>query len=275
MQLQIQTNICSEHVVSCTWFLHAFRTGLRCEVRVRLGFWRREGARATRPPSQPTQSAPMPLMPERGVEPRASADSGDDVRDGLLAAHPADGAGAHAPPAPDAAVRWSPLRAPAALLHRPDLRAALEVVVYGAFAYGFDSVFHNPYCGWLFNCGCTFNWAGGWSRCNVHNPHGPQCPWCAAPWKWPHLTPLVSPNLAIALMVLGHGVAYWKGLSLPLRVGLPVLGWWVWCFALAAAFLLVVDPDYPYFLFLDWSGSSRPIDWTRNNTTPATFRRPS
>ena len=44
----------------------------------------------------------------------------------------------------------------------------------------FDWVFHNPFCNALFRCGCTWNWDGGWARCNVHNTTGPRCPWCAA-----------------------------------------------------------------------------------------------
>lgn len=44
----------------------------------------------------------------------------------------------------------------------------------------FQFVFHNEYCGWLFRCGCVWQWAGGWDCCNVHNAHGPKCPWCMA-----------------------------------------------------------------------------------------------
>lgn len=33
-------------------------------------------------------------------------------------------------------------------------------------------VFHNPYCNFLFRCGCTWNWSGGWEKCNFHNRFG-------------------------------------------------------------------------------------------------------
>lgn len=35
-----------------------------------------------------------------------------------------------------------------------------------------------PLCGVLHRCGCKAPWAGGKSRCNVHNSQGPHCPWC-------------------------------------------------------------------------------------------------
>ncbi len=35
-----------------------------------------------------------------------------------------------------------------------------------------------PLCGALHRCGCQAPWEGGRSRCNVHNPQGPHCPWC-------------------------------------------------------------------------------------------------
>jgi hypothetical protein len=35
-----------------------------------------------------------------------------------------------------------------------------------------------PVCDWLHDCGCTWPWAGGESRCNMHNPQPPHCPVC-------------------------------------------------------------------------------------------------
>lgn len=58
-------------------------------------------------------------------------------------------------------------------------------------------MFHNKFCDAIFRCGCTWDWAGGWSRCNIHNVDGkshaialshvrtgPHCPWCAAKEPW-------------------------------------------------------------------------------------------
>eukprot|EP00750_Incisomonas_marina_P005836 INCI14163.2.p1 GENE.INCI14163.2~~INCI14163.2.p1 ORF type:complete len:284 (-),score=22.02 INCI14163.2:88-939(-) len=58
--------------------------------------------------------------------------------------------------------------------------AAAETVFVTLCCHGFNWMFHNRYCGFLFNCGCTWEWDGGWAYCNVHNPTGPRCPWCAA-----------------------------------------------------------------------------------------------
>jgi hypothetical protein len=38
-----------------------------------------------------------------------------------------------------------------------------------------------PYCGFLFDCGCTWPWRGLESHCNIHDPLAEhQCPWCAS-----------------------------------------------------------------------------------------------
>ncbi|HIF18199.1 MAG TPA: hypothetical protein EYG50_10745 [Cycloclasticus sp.] len=38
-----------------------------------------------------------------------------------------------------------------------------------------------PLCGFLFDCGCTWPWAGLESHCNIHNPNAVhQCPWCVS-----------------------------------------------------------------------------------------------
>jgi len=38
-----------------------------------------------------------------------------------------------------------------------------------------------PLCGLLFDCGCTWPWAGLESHCNIHDPNAVhQCPWCVS-----------------------------------------------------------------------------------------------
>ncbi len=38
-----------------------------------------------------------------------------------------------------------------------------------------------PFCGFLFDCGCTWPWSGLESHCNIHDPLAEhQCPWCAS-----------------------------------------------------------------------------------------------
>ncbi len=34
-------------------------------------------------------------------------------------------------------------------------------------------------CDLLYDCGCTWAWAGGVAPCNIHQSEGPHCPWCA------------------------------------------------------------------------------------------------
>ena len=74
------------------------------------------------------------------------------------------------------------------------VRLAVEGCSIVASSLLFFEVFHNPMCGLVFNCGCSFNpWLGGtgWQYCNVHNPNlsSPRCPWCISPrdtpsWTW-------------------------------------------------------------------------------------------
>ena len=57
------------------------------------------------------------------------------------------------------------------------IKIALEATAICATCYAFDYVWHNQYCNLIFQCGCTWPWAGGSKYCNIHNPNGPHCPW--------------------------------------------------------------------------------------------------
>jgi hypothetical protein len=37
-------------------------------------------------------------------------------------------------------------------------------------------------CGVVFGCGCESLWRDAALACNIHNPTGPHCPWCAHPF---------------------------------------------------------------------------------------------
>lgn len=54
----------------------------------------------------------------------------------------------------------------------------LEGIFALNYCYWFSTIIHNKFCNFLFKCGCTWSWAGGWKDCNVHNLEGPRCPWC-------------------------------------------------------------------------------------------------
>ena len=34
-------------------------------------------------------------------------------------------------------------------------------------------------CATIYQCGCTFAWAGGNDHCNIHIPSAKHCPWCS------------------------------------------------------------------------------------------------
>jgi len=50
-----------------------------------------------------------------------------------------------------------------------------------------------PLCGFLFQCGCDWPWAGLDANCNFYNPHAiHRCPWCASMF-----TGILSTGIAI------------------------------------------------------------------------------
>jgi hypothetical protein len=156
-----------------------------------------------------------------------------------------------------------------------DQLGVLELVLAACFLRVYDWLFHNPFCGLMFRCGCTWNWAGpwgagGWSNCNVHHRHGPQCPWCSVPWENPSLSLFVNDDFVVALCLLFWAVLKArKSTPPPLRLVLPPLFWLLYNTLCGLAFFLFFSPAYPYFFFIDLSASTRPIDWVANNTIPA------
>ncbi len=40
------------------------------------------------------------------------------------------------------------------------------------------AVFLLPFCGFMYQCGCTFFWSGAADQCNIHQAGVPHCPWC-------------------------------------------------------------------------------------------------
>ena len=81
-------------------------------------------------------------------------------------------------------------------------RVAIEGVAVVSGCYAFDYIWHNQYCNLIFQCGCTWPWAGGSSHCNIHNPNGPHCPWCESPKT--HTQVLADDRVMVSLMVLTY-----------------------------------------------------------------------
>ena len=72
-------------------------------------------------------------------------------------------------------------------------------------------------CSILFQCGCASWWNGAAAHCNIHNPAGRHCPWCA------------------------HDGAFWGVLALVLTLQAVLIVWPIrldWRYRLAAAFLI-------------------------------------
>ena len=108
-------------------------------------------------------------------------------------------------------------------------QSVVEICVEGCAVLGISllthAVFHNPLCGLVFRCGCTFNpWLGGtgWLLCNVHKTSNydndnnnavvadeyspiitPRCPWCKSSrdtpkWTWTTGKPIIVLGMMIA-----------------------------------------------------------------------------
>jgi len=136
------------------------------------------------------------------------------------------------------------------------IECATEASIAGLGICLADWVFHNPYCGLLFRCRCTWPWAGGWDGCNVHHPSGPKCPWCnvrnlSRLW-W--LAPEISAQFTRCLMGLAylavwcyqgrHSTATKRGLRAAAAAGTFI----AWGFVMALIFF--VFTDYPCFLWI-------------------------
>ena len=164
-----------------------------------------------------------------------------------------------------------------------ELRTVVATITELCFAsagcYAFDWAFHNPYCGVLFRCHCTFPWAGGSAGCNVHHTTGPQCPWCnVLHTHLRGLAPLISSRFT-RFMMLGAYVGTWVLQSHPPRdwkvPPLPTLlasramaavsAFVVLGFALALTFFALTD--YPCFLWIvDDGPNGTACGWRHNGS---------
>ena len=92
---------------------------------------------------------------------------------------------------------------------RTVLAAGVELCAAAAGCRLFDWALHNPYCGLLFRCHCTWPWAGGSAHCNVHHATGPKCPWCNVrntPLHW--LAWAIKDNFTVSAMVLAYVITW-------------------------------------------------------------------
>ena len=75
------------------------------------------------------------------------------------------------------------------------------------------TLFHDKVCGFVAKCGCTWPWAGGWRRCNVHNHTGPRCPWCVASAASPLLNVLSQKSAALAMACVALAQHRYRGVG--------------------------------------------------------------
>eukprot|EP00965_Chrysotila_dentata_P152831 5051528-Pleurochrysis_carterae.AAC.1 len=128
-----------------------------------------------------------------------------------------------------------------------------EVVTIVSGCTVFDYAFHNVYCAALFRCGCTFPWAGGASGCNIHNVHGPRCPWCnVLNSNLFLLAPLITDHFTVLLMCCAYYVARYRSLSFEKRLAIAAATFLGWGFIMGALFYLLTD--YPCFLWINNDG---------------------
>jgi hypothetical protein len=59
------------------------------------------------------------------------------------------------------------------------LKACATRTVIFAVCAVVTCVFFINLCNAIYRCGCGSLWAGADAHCNVHNPTGKHCPWCA------------------------------------------------------------------------------------------------
>ncbi len=87
-------------------------------------------------------------------------------------------------------------------IQRPETWAGLTAVVFAA-------VFVTPYCGYLFECGCTWPWAGLDAHCNIYDAYAEhRCPWCTS-LQAGGLSMLAILGLTYAAAV--HPLGHWTG----------------------------------------------------------------
>lgn len=61
------------------------------------------------------------------------------------------------------------------------MRAGRRRLLAAALALAAAALLYLPLCDRMFDCGCTWAFAGGARHCNVHAPRPPHCPLCAGP----------------------------------------------------------------------------------------------
>ena len=105
-----------------------------------------------------------------------------------------------------------------------------------------------PYCGFLFDCGCTWPWSGLDSKCNFYQHNAVhKCPWCASlitGWLSVGVSVVSGVFVAVSpLIILGDSV---RSESL-IRILLGTMTFL--CVASLAGWLAAEQQKYPFGIF--------------------------
>ena len=126
------------------------------------------------------------------------------------------------------------------------LFTGMETGLAGTYCYFFQFIIHNTYCDFIYDCHCTWTWAGGWQDCNVHNKEGkPKCPWCLARQavEW---TTNILPFLCMFAVYIYALYRRKKCDYIIARIAAATVTYFVVGAIVGLAFFLA-SPDYNYF----------------------------
>jgi hypothetical protein len=77
------------------------------------------------------------------------------------------------------------------------------LLLAAALASAVTAVLYLPVCDLVYDCGCTWVFAGGSSKCNIHNAAPPHCPACTRGLPALGLALIIAaPALAACLLFL-------------------------------------------------------------------------
>ena len=123
----------------------------------------------------------------------------------------------------------------------------LEAGVAGTYCWFFERIIHNSYCDFIYDCHCTWTWAGGWDDCNVHNKEGkPKCPWCMARQsvEWTtNILPFFCMIIAYLYMLYNRKRCDYVIVRLAVAMATYFL-----IGAIVGLIFYLASPDYNYFL---------------------------
>lgn len=128
-----------------------------------------------------------------------------------------------------------------------------EVIFSFVYHWYWQFIVHDPFCSWLFRCGCVVIWNGGWNNCNYWrniNNGGPRCPWCMArrniSWTTDYL-------IYALMMVVFLAALYYRKKSVYTyavvwRWTLPMASYFL--FGIIVGVIFKIATGYPYFIFI-------------------------